>query len=201
MAAVVELDLRELREAVREEYTEVATCPMNGFHFHTGRQLAHLLGYPAAELEALPDRAVESFAGVGNPFALGRLESGEVVVEVGSGAGLDSVLAAQQVGPTGRVIGVDMTEAMLAKARDNAASVGAANVEFRRGFAEELPVPDGGVDVVISNGVLNLCPDKSSAWGEIYRVLRPGGRFQIADIVVAKEVPESARGDISLWTG
>jgi SAM-dependent methyltransferase len=200
MPVALELDRQELRKAVQDEYTEVATCPMNGFHFHTGRRLAHLLGYPVAEVEALPDRVVESFAGVGNPFAWGGLRPGEAVVEVGSGAGLDSILAAGQVGPAGRVIGVDMTEAMLAKARHNTASVGAANVEFRRGYAEELPVPAGIADVVISNGVINLCPDKLAAWREIFRVLKPGGRFQIADIVVAREVPESAQRDISLWT-
>jgi SAM-dependent methyltransferase len=200
MPAAITLDRQELRQAVRDEYTEVATCPLNGFHFHTGRRLAHLLGYPA-EVESLPDRVVESFAGVGNPFALGRLSSGEVVVEVGSGAGLDSILAARQVGRSGRVIGVDMTEAMLAKARANAEAVGAANVEFRRGYAEELPVPDAGADVVVSNGVLNLCPDKAAAWAEIYRALKPGGRFQVADIVLGKAVPEAALADISLWTG
>jgi arsenite methyltransferase len=132
---------------------------------------------------------------------LGRLNPGEIVVEVGSGAGLDAILAAQQVGPAGRVIGVDMTERMLDKARQNAALMGLTNLEFRHGYAEELPIVDSVADVVISNGVLNLCPDKLAAWQEIYRVLKPGGRFQIADIVVAREVPESAQRDISLWTG
>lgn len=201
MTVAIKLDREQLRRAVQEEYAAVAVCPLNGFHFHTGRYLAGLLGYPEPELAALPDSVVESFAGVGNPFSLGRLDPGEVVVEVGSGAGLDSLLAAQQVGPAGRVIGVDMTEAMLSKARENSALVGAGNLEFREGFAEHLPVASASADVVISNGVLNLCPDKDAAWKEIFRVLKPGGRFQIADIIVRKPVPEEGKQDIALWTG
>jgi ubiquinone/menaquinone biosynthesis C-methylase UbiE len=149
----------------------------------------------------LPDQVVESFAGVGNPFALGPLQPGETVVEVGSGAGLDAILAARQVGPTGRVIGIDMTPAMLEKARANAALAGLHNVEFRQGLAEQLPLPDACANVVISNGVINLCPDKLAVYRELYRVLEPGGRIQIADIIVHEAIPQDAKDDISLWTG
>lgn len=201
MATPVRLDLSLLRDAIRAEYSEVATCPVQGFHFHTGRFLARRLGYPDEALDQLPEHVVESFAGVGNPFALASLQPGETVVDVGSGAGLDSLLAARQVGPGGRVIGIDMTDKMLDKARASAALLGLTNVEFRQGFAEELPLPDASADVVISNGVINLCPDKASVFAEIYRLLRPGGRIQIADIVVQCAVPEDARQDIALWTG
>lgn len=201
MALTFRLDVDELRSAIQEEYAEVAACPTKGFHFHTGRPLAGMLGYDPAEVDRLPDRVVESFAGVGNPFAFGRLHPGETVVEVGSGAGLDALLAARQVGPTGRVIGVDMTPAMLAKARANAALVGASNTEFRQGFAEALPVPDATADVVISNGVINLCADKRAAFDEIWRVLRPGGYLQFADIANGRPVPPEAMRDIDLWTG
>ena len=200
-ACPLNLDVQALRRAIQEEYAEVATTPSRGFHFHTGRPLAALLGYDPADVDPLPDVVVESFAGVGNPFIWGRLRPGETVVEVGSGAGLDALIAARQVGSTGRVIGVDMTPAMLDKARANAARVGAANVEFREGLAEALPVPDDFADVIISNGVLNLCPDKDAAYAELYRVLKPGGRLQIADIIVKRPVSPSAKEDIELWTG
>lgn len=201
MSVSVKLDIDQLRQAVQGEYAEVAMCPAKGYHFHTGRPLARLLGYDAAAVAALPDSAVESFAGVGNPFALGRLQTGETVVDLGSGAGLDALLAAQQVGPSGRVIGVDMTDAMLDKARASARQVGATNVEFRQGYLEDLPVEDASVDVVISNGVINLCPDKEAVWREVARILKPGGRVQIADIIVGKPVPEGAKENIDLWTG
>jgi ubiquinone/menaquinone biosynthesis C-methylase UbiE len=148
----------------------------------------------------LPDAAVESFAGVANPFALRRLSKGERIVDVGSGAGFDSLVAADQVGPTGKVIGVDMTEEMLAKSRSTAARLGLANVEFREGLAEDLPVEDGWADVVISNGVINLCADKKAVFSEIVRVLRPGGRLQFADIANGKSLPETAMQNIDLWT-
>jgi arsenite methyltransferase len=201
MTNAVLLDVDVLRTAIREEYDEVAACPLKGFHFHTGRFLAGRLGYPAAQVEPLPDPVVESFAGVGNPFSWGDLQPGETVVDLGSGAGLDALLAARMVGATGRVFGVDMTPAMLDKARRNADLLGLSHAEFRQGYLEDLPVPDAAADVVISNGVINLCPDKVAVLTEAYRVLKPGGRLQIADIVVARAVPEDAKTDIALWTG
>jgi arsenite methyltransferase len=201
MTVQVILDLEKLREAIQEEYAEVAACPIKGFHFHVGRPLAARLGYPAEWVDPLPEPVVESFAGVGNPFSWGELRPGETVIDLGSGAGFDAILAARMVGPEGRVIGVDMTPAMLEKARANAALLGLGNVEFREGYLEELPVKDVAADVVISNGVINLCPDKAVVLREAFRVLKPGGRMQIADIVVARAVPEDAKADISLWTG
>jgi SAM-dependent methyltransferase len=195
------LDVDLLHAAIQAEYAEVAACPMQGFHFHTGRFLASRLGYPAERVGPLPDAVVESFAGVGNPFSWGDLNSGEIVVDLGSGAGFDAVLAAGMVGPAGRVIGVDMTPAMLEKARANADRLGLTNIEFREGYLETLPVADGTADVVISNGVINLCPDKATVLAEAYRVLKPGGRLQLADIVVARSVPDDAKEDIALWTG
>jgi SAM-dependent methyltransferase len=195
------IDLETLRAAIQHEYAGVATTPGQGFHFHVGRPLASRLGYAAEQVDLLPDCVVESFAGVGNPFALGVLQPGEVVVDLGSGAGFDVVLAAQQVGPAGRVIGVDMTPAMLVKARDNAVQLGLDNVEFREAYIEALPLEDASVDVIISNGVLNLAPDKRAVLAEAFRILKPGGRLQIADIIVRREVPASARSNIDLWTG
>jgi arsenite methyltransferase len=201
MTTALTLDLSALRVAIQEEYNEVASCPANGFHFHVGRDLADRLGYAHEQVDALPDAVIESFAGVGNPFALGPLQPGEIVVDLGAGAGSDAILAARQVGPTGRVIGIDMTPAMLAKARTNAALLGLEQVEFRKGYIEALPIESGSVDVIISNGVINLSPEKEAVFAEALRVLKPGGRLQIADIIVAREVPESARNDIALWTG
>jgi SAM-dependent methyltransferase len=196
-----ELDLDELRTSIREEYSVVANEPQRGFHFHTGRKLAAILGYKEEWLDILPAEAVESMAGTGNPFNLGELKPGEHVVDCGSGAGADSLIAAQMVAPGGRVIGVDMTPEMVAKARNNAIRAGMANVEFREGYLESLPVPDAWADVVISNGVLNLVPDKEAALSEMYRILKPGGRIQIADIALQKPVPEGAKRDVTLWTG
>ena len=201
MATSVTLDLDQLHSAIQDEYTEVASCPWKGVHFHTGRFLADRLGYPSERVESLPDPVVESFAGVGNPFSWGDLAPGEQVVDLGSGAGFDALLAVQMVGPDGQVIGIDMTAAMLSKARANAQLLDHANIEFREGLLETLPVADSSVDVVISNGVINLCPDKGAVLAEAYRVLRPGGRLQIADIIVGKAVPDGAKQDISLWTG
>jgi SAM-dependent methyltransferase len=195
------VDPAALREQVRGKYREVAADPGADFHFHTGRALARRLGYEAAVVDGLPDRAVESFAGVANPFSLGRLAPGERVVDVGSGAGFDSFIAAGQVGPAGQVIGVDMTPEMLAKSRQTAQALGLAHVEFREGLAEALPVEDGWADVVISNGVLNLCAGKRAVFAEIGRVLRPGGRLQFADIANGRPVPVAALRDIDLWTG
>jgi len=201
MAVTPRLDVQQLRAAIQDEYAEVATTPEKGFHFHTGRPLAAMLGYDPSETDPLPDSAIESFAGVGNPFVFGRLRPGETVVEVGSGAGFDAVLAARQVGSTGRVIGVDTTPAMLEKARANVERLRLTNAEFRRGYMEELPLDDATADVVISNGVINLSPDKEAVFREIARVLKPGGRVQVADIVVAKAVPDAAKENIDLWTG
>jgi arsenite methyltransferase len=195
------LDVRSLREAIREEYAEVASNPQKGFHFHTGRPLARMLEYLDEWLEGIPESSIESFAGTGNPFSLGELRPGERVVDVGCGAGIDSLVAAKKVAPDGRVIGVDMTPSMLEKARRAAEGVGLKSVEFREGYAEALPVEDGWADVVISNGVLNLMPDKDAALGEMSRVLKPRGRLQIGDILVQKAVPESAKRKIDLWTG
>jgi SAM-dependent methyltransferase len=197
----LDVNLEELRTAIRQEYEEVALRPEQGFHFHTGRPLAHLLGYADEWLTSIPETSIESFAGTGNPFSLGELKPGERVVDVGSGAGIDSLIAAKMVGPTGQVVGVDMTPAMLNKARRAAAKAELTNVEFREGYAEALPVPDGWADVVISNGVLNLMPDKAAALSEMARVLKPTGRLQIGDILVQKAVPESAKRKIDLWTG
>ena len=198
---VEKLDLETLRDAIQEEYAEVATDPEKGFHFHTGRPLACLLEYADEWLEGLPESSVESFAGTGNPFSLGEIHPGERVVDVGCGAGIDSLIAAKKTGPGGRVIGVDMTPAMLRKARRAAQETQLSNVEFREGYAESLPVDDGWADVVISNGVLNLMLDKDAALAEMSRVLKPGGRLQIGDILVQKAVTESAKRKIDLWTG
>ncbi|MBI1879335.1 MAG: methyltransferase domain-containing protein [Chloroflexi bacterium] len=197
----LDLDLAELRAAISEEYTVVALKPEQGFHFHTGRLLAGLLSYADEWLTGIPETSIASFAGTGNPFSLGQIRPGERVVDVGCGAGIDSLIAAKMVGPTGQVIGVDMTPAMLNKARRAAAEAGLTNIEFRQGYAEALPVPDSWADVVISNGVLNLMPDKIAALSEMARVFKPTGRLQIGDILVQKAVPEDAKNDISLWTG
>jgi arsenite methyltransferase len=195
------VDAGELQDQVREKYRAVATDPAGPFHFHTGRDLARRLGYDADAVSALPDRAVESFAGVANPFRLRRPAPGERVVDIGSGAGFDSFLAAQQVGPAGQVIGVDMTPEMLDKSRATAVELRLDHVEFREGLAEALPVDDGWADVVISNGVINLCADKRAVLSEIHRVLEPGGWLQFADIANGRPMPEGALRDIDLWTG
>ena len=198
-AANVERD--ELREGIRDKYSDVAERPELGFHFHTGAPLAAMLGYPEQEVAALPTSTVDSFAGTGYPFLMGRLIEGERVLDVGCGAGFDTLQAARQAGPSGSVVAVDMTEPMLEKTRAGAQAMGLENVDCRLGYAEELPVEDGSIDVVISNGVINLCPDKVAVMTEIARVLRPGGRIQIADIVVHLEIPQDAKDDIDLWSG
>ncbi|RZU31766.1 methyltransferase family protein [Blastococcus saxobsidens] len=190
-----------LREQVKSKYRDVATHPTRTFHFHTGRGLARRLGYDKDAVAALPDRAVESFAGVANPFAPRLLAPGDRVVDIGSGAGFDTFLAAQQVGPTGSIVGVDMTPEMLEKSTATAAELGLEQVEFRAGLAESLPVEDSWADVVISNGVINLCADKRTVLSEIRRVLKPGGWLQFADIANGLPVPEGALRDIDLWTG
>jgi arsenite methyltransferase len=195
------VDTETLRAAIRAEYAAVADNPDQGFHFHTGARLAAILGYPEEWIAALPPKAIESMAGTGNPFAVGELRPGQRVVDCGSGAGADSLIAAGLVGPSGYVIGIDMTPEMLIKARRNAETAGLPNVEFREGVLEALPVPDDWADLVISNGVLNLVPDKELALAEIFRVLRPGGRIQLADIVLERPVPGRSKSDVSLWTG
>ena len=198
VAKRVDVDTDVLRKAIQAEYQEVAD---KGFHFHTGRPLTKVVGYQDAWLTGVAESAIASFAGTGNPFAMGELAPGENVVDVGSGGGIDSLIAARMVAPDGHVVGVDMTPAMLLKARTAAAESGIDNVEFREAYMEDLPVSDGWADVVISNGVLNLTPDKQRALGEMFRVLRPGGRLQIGDILVSREVSESAKQKIDLWTG
>jgi arsenite methyltransferase len=195
------VDPSTLREQVRDKYRDVALDPHAEHHFHTGRPLAARLGYRQSVVDAFPDRAVESFAGVGNPFSLRELALGERVIDVGSGAGFDSFVAAVQVGVTGQVIGIDMTPEMLAKARRTAEDIGFAHVSFREGLAEAIPVDDGWADAVISNGVINLCADKQGVFAEAFRVLRPGGVFQFADIGNGRPVPLEALRDIDLWTG
>ena len=195
------VDVSELRRAIQLEYAEVAEQPQLGFHFLTGRPLTAVVGYDPGLLEGIPEPTIESFAGTGNPFTLGALRPGERVVDVGAGAGIDSLIAAKMVGPRGSVIGIDMTRAMLQKARASLGELKLENVEFREGLAEALPLEDGWADVVISNGVLNLVPDKHAALSEMARVLRPGGRLQIADILVQTPVPDSAKDNVALWTG
>lgn len=200
MKSEVPVDPRALREEVKSKYREVATHPHGEYHFHTGRRLASRLGYQDAVVDAMPDSAVESFAGVANPFSLRPLQKGERVVDAGSGAGFDCFIAASQVGAGGRVVGVDMLDEMLARSRAAAREMGLQNVEFREGLIEDMPVEDGWADAVISNGVINLCADKRRAFQEVWRVLRPGGYLQFADIANGKPVPESALRNIDLWT-
>jgi SAM-dependent methyltransferase len=200
MTTETPVDPAALREEVKSKYREVATNPHGKFHFHTGRRLAQRLEYDTSVVDAMPDSAVESFAGVANPFSLRPLERGERVVDAGSGAGFDCFIAAHQVGPDGRVVGIDMLSDMLARSRAAAGQMGLGNVEFREGLIEDMPVEDGWADVVMSNGVINLCADKRRAFQEIWRVLRPGGWLQFADIANGKPVPESALRNIDLWT-
>ena len=195
------VDVETLRCQISDKYTEVAKTPEKGFHFHTGRPLALMLGYREGVIDGLPLGTTESFAGTGNPFSMGDLHAGETVLDIGCGAGLDSLVAARQVGETGRVISVDMTPAMLDKVAAGAREARITNIEFREGLAEALPVDDASIDVAISNGVINLCPDKAAVMQEVQRVLKPGGRIQIADIVVHKELPQDAKDDIDLWSG
>jgi SAM-dependent methyltransferase len=198
----VDLDTRKLRAEIQSMYARVAADPSGEFHFHRGPEYASTrLNYDAAELLKLPGTVTESFAGVGNPHAIAPLPTGATVVDIGSGAGTDLLLAAFHLGPRGRAIGVDMTEAMRDRARRGATACGLVQVEVREGEATAVPIDAESVDVVISNGVLNLVPEKRAAVAEIRRILRPGGRVQIADIVLGVELPEDARQDIDLWTG
>ena len=199
-APPVGIDVGLLKSEIRNTYASVSQEPEKDFIFPTGRGWAQDLGYPP-ELANVPEAAVESFAGVANPWELGRLSAGERVLDLGCGAGTDSLVAAQMVGPDGSVVGIDMTPEMLAKAHRAAAEMGAANVEFVEGDIELLPFADESVDVVISNGVIDLLPDKDTVFAEIYRVLRPGGRIQLADVTIQQPVSEEGKRDIDLWTG
>jgi arsenite methyltransferase len=200
MAIDVDIDVGLLKSEIRKTYASVSDEPEREFIFPTGRAWAEDLGYPA-ELANVPEAAVESFAGVANPWELGRLAPGERVLDLGSGAGTDSLVAAQMVGPTGRVTGIDMTPQMLAKARSAAAELGAANVEFVESEAERLTFSDASFDVVVSNGVIDLIPDKDAVFSELFRVLAPGGRMQIADVTIQNPVSEEGKRKIDLWTG
>jgi arsenite methyltransferase len=200
MAVDVDIDVALLKSEIKKTYASVSEEPKQDFIFPTGRAWAEDLDYPR-ELENVPETAVESFAGVANPFSLGRLAAGERVLDLGSGAGTDSFVASQMVGPQGRVTGIDMTPEMLAKARLAASELDATNVEFVEGEAERLPFPDASFDVVISNGVIDLIPDKDAVFAELYRVLAPGGRLQIADVTIQNPVSEEGRRKIDLWTG
>jgi arsenite methyltransferase len=200
MAPDVAVDVGLLKSEIKKTYASVSQEPERNFIFPTGRAWAEDLGYPP-ELAQVPDTAVESFAGVANPFSLGRLEPGERVLDLGSGAGTDSLVAAQMVGPQGSVTGIDMTPEMLGKARAAASELGLGNVEFVESEAESLPFPDASFDVVISNGVIDLIPDKDAVFAEIHRVLAPGGRIQLADVTIQRPVSEEGRRNIDLWTG
>jgi arsenite methyltransferase len=198
----VDLDTVRLRAEISTIYARVASEPGGDFHFHRGpAYAAELLGYDAAELALLPSESTAAFAGVSNPLAIAPLEPGETVVDIGSGAGMDLMLAARRVGPTGRAIGVDMTPAMIERARASAKAIGLDHLEIRQGDAQALPIDDASVDVVISNGVINLTTDKVEAFSEIFRILEPGGRLQLGDIVVESELSEGIRRDVDLWTG
>jgi arsenite methyltransferase len=197
----ISVDVDVLRTEIRKTYTEVSIEQAREFIFPTGRGWAQELGYPEPELSRVPDASVESFAGVANYWTLGRIKPGQAVLDLGCGAGTDLLIAAQMTGPSGRAIGVDMTPAMLRRAHASAAEIGLANVEVHEALIESLPISDGSIDVVISNGVIDLVPDKEAVFDEIDRVLRPGGRVQFADVVIHHEVSEDARKRIDLWTG
>jgi SAM-dependent methyltransferase len=196
----VDIDVELLKSEIKKTYSSVSQEPEQDFIFPTGRAWARDLGYPD-ELAKVPESAVESFAGVANPWTMGRLQAGERVLDLGSGAGTDSLVAAQMVGPEGSVTGIDMTPEMLAKARSAAAAMGVANVGFVEGEADRLPFAEASFDVVISNGVIDLVPDKDAVFSELYRVLAPGGRMQIADVTIQNPVSEEGRRKIDLWTG
>jgi arsenite methyltransferase len=201
MAVDLGVDVETLKCEIRRTYAQVSTEPDVDFIFPTGRAWALDLGYPNDLLARVPESSAESFAGVANPFSLGALGEGERVLDLGSGAGTDSLVAAQMVGAEGHVVGLDMTPEMLAKARAGAAASGLENVEFVEGEAEQLPFADESFDVVISNGVIDLIPDKDAVFAELFRVLRPGGRLQLADVTIQQPVSEEGRRKIDLWTG
>ena len=199
MVAIVSNKREAILQAVVSMYTEVANRPAHPFHFPTGRTAAELIGYPAAELDALPATAVESFAGVGYPFAADVVRAGDTVLDIGSGSGTDAIIAARRVGPMGKVHALDLTEAMRAKLQRNAACAGVSNIDVIAGNAEQIPLPDQSVDAITSNGVFNLVPDKPRALREMLRVLKPGGRIQISDIALAKPITGRSKRDPKLW--
>jgi len=202
IACPLDLDTGRLRNEIQAIYARVATAPSSEFHFHRGpAYAAERLGYDANALAAIPSEATASFAGVANPLRMAALTPGATVVDIGCGAGMDLMLAATAVGPAGKAIGIDMTEPMAERARDAARALGFAHVEVRAGDALDLPVDSGSADFVITNGVLNLTPDKRQAFGEVFRILKPGGQFLYADIIVSDELSESTRRDIDLWAG
>jgi arsenite methyltransferase len=194
-----QLDTTELEERVKRMYQEVALEPEHEFHFETGRALAERLGYPTDDLDQIPADAIKSFAGVGYFLDLAAISVGEAVLDLGSGSGTDSFVAALKTGPHGRVLGVDMTDEQLAKARRLADESGFGQVEFRAGYIEKPPVDEGGIDCVISNGVINLSPDKEAVFAAAARALPPGGRLALADIVSERQLPEGVTCDASLW--
>jgi arsenite methyltransferase len=201
MSTPAPVDIDVLRDEIQKTYTDVSEHREQEFLFPTGRAWAEDLGYPADFLRAVPEATVESFAGVANHFTLGDIKEGEIVLDLGCGAGTDLLIAAQMAGPGGRAIGIDITPSMAERARQSAAEMGLDNVEVHEGLIEQLPLPDQSVDVVISNGVIDLVPDKDAVFSEIKRVLKPGGRLQIADVVIHRAVSEEAKRDIDLWTG
>jgi len=201
LQVIPNLSSQELHSEIKKEYANVALEPDKGYHFHTGRAGLSRLGYEEDLFSGLPEANIASFAGTGNPFSLGPIHPGETVVDVGSGSGFDSLIAARMVGANGQVIGIDMTPEMLEKARAGAVTTGMANVKFQEGYGESLPLADDSADVVISNGVLNLMLDKTATLRDWFRVLKPGGRLQVGDILVTRAIPKDALDDISLWTG
>jgi SAM-dependent methyltransferase len=201
MSTPAPVDINVLRDEIQKTYTGVSERQEDEFVFPTGRAWAEDLGYPGDLLGRVPEATVESFAGVANHFPLGGINEGETVLDLGCGAGTDLLIAAQMAGPGGRAIGIDLTPSMVERARQSAAEMGLDNVEIHEGLIEHLPLPDESVDVVISNGVIDLVPDKDAVFSEVKRVLKPGGRLQIADVVIHREVSEEAKQDIDLWTG
>jgi len=201
MAVDIDIDVGVLKAEIKKTYAAVSQEPEQDFVFPTGRAWATDLGYPRELLDQVPESAVVSFAGVANPFSLGELQPGERVLDLGCGAGTDSLVAAQMVGQEGHVTGIDLTPEMLMKARASATEMRQKNVEFVEGEAEQLPFPDAAFDVVISNGVIDLIPDKDAVFSELFRVLKPGGRIQVADVTIQNPVSEEGRRDIDLWTG
>jgi SAM-dependent methyltransferase len=195
------IDPEFLRDEIRKEYGAVASDPARGYHYHIGRDALAVVEYDDGLIDGLPEASLESFAGTGNPFSMGWMRTGERVVDLGCGAGTDSLIAGRQVGPTGAVLGIDMTGEMIAKAVRARDAAGLVHVAFEKGLLEKVPAADGWANAVISNGVINLCMDKTAVFAEIFRLLRPGGRMQVSDIIVEREVPEAAKKEPHLWTG